>query len=401
MDKGLPTAVERGPWNSAKGQILRWREFDQTLEQYVNVWDWEVPHAQMYPAAYGIFIRYYNERNTKKSRVQLRFVDGDGEGDPVFEERLSTRQSSDPFSDLENVTKKIIGKDENPETVFDSIAGGCFRKEATVTHVDEFHNEVMVVWVDAWKVVREVEEDADLKAPVCVTKEIVCRTEPPPPDVLDECSCVSPMPVPSAGTPLNSVEVVQLDAWKNLVVRKEICDESIEEEFVEWADVRYSFPALWTDLNASVVKSQTGRTHVFTNVVVKPSRDSKIPARIVTTYHDEEPTPDEIFVFDLKDITYQGPLISFSVRGVICNASTDTARYINFVTVTDDYWPSPFANEVNWSASSPSLDEYLALVGNPAATPTPILPTPILISSVVEPWKYNLWRKRNTWVTPR
>lgn len=68
----LVSMIQRDPKYSVRGPVLQSQRYDSNLQQHVHLLDCECMHGAYARNGFGYFIEVTNERNTNKSRLQIR-----------------------------------------------------------------------------------------------------------------------------------------------------------------------------------------------------------------------------------------------------------------------------------------------------------------------------------------
>ena len=139
----------------------------------------------------------------------------------------------------------------------------------------------------------------------------------------------------------------------------------------------YVFPALVTGHYVDVITSLEGRDKFTLNLNRTASRSRVVPHTVEISYGANGSfSPPSYLVLGTQDLSYQGVFFNVQASSVLTDA-------ISVVVNTGGSNPDwGFAIETySVDATSPSASDYIAQVGNP-----------VVISYVIKPWKYNLWR---------
>lgn len=139
----------------------------------------------------------------------------------------------------------------------------------------------------------------------------------------------------------------------------------------------YVFPALVTGYDVDVITSLEGRDKFTLNLNRTASRSRVVPHKVEISYGANGSfSPPNYLVLATQDLSYQGVFFNVQASSVL----TDPISVVVNTGASNPDWG--FAIETySVGATSPSASEYIAQVGSP-----------VVISYVIKPWKYNLWR---------
>jgi hypothetical protein len=139
----------------------------------------------------------------------------------------------------------------------------------------------------------------------------------------------------------------------------------------------YVFPALVTGYTVDSLTSLEGRDKFTLNLNRTASRSRVVPHEVEISYGANGSFyPPSYLVLATQDLSYQGVFFNVQASSVL----TDPISVAVATGSSNPDWGVAIET-YSVGATSPSASDYIAQVGNP-----------VVISYVIKPWKYNLWR---------
>jgi len=170
-----------------------------------------------------------------------------------------------------------------------------------------------------------------------------------------------------------------IDYLRTLVTLRHINEDVIlATEYEEVHNIKIDIPARLHPDTPFTIESVSASGGTRSVVSTNRSSDLSItlPCRFVITYHDTQPTPDEVFQFLPVDISIATPDWNLEERDILTNGGT----------LVIYYGATPYSFDI--AESVPSVDDLIDMIGDE-----------VLIADESERWKFNLWKRTKIYMT--
>ena len=188
-----------------------------------------------------------------------------------------------------------------------------------------------------------------------------------------------------------------LDQWKTLRITSRMAN--LPAPRTEYKTQQFTFPSLLDGIIIGNYNLGFGRVPInaedsayatginkFISIVpqIRPALSLPTRIRIVTTFYEFQPSPENPYQITNQNVSYNGSLFSFNFGDVLLDGLS-----IGPITANSfDQRYSGLSEAISFPASNPTKSEYDALIG-----------TEVVIFSDVEYYKSNIWFKRTGYVT--
>lgn len=188
-----------------------------------------------------------------------------------------------------------------------------------------------------------------------------------------------------------------IDQWKTLRITSRM--SNLPPLRTEYKTQQFTFPSLLDGVIIGNYDLGFGRVPIneedsryatginkFISIVpqIRPALSLPARIRIVTTFHEFQPSPENPFQITNQNVSYNGSLFSFNFGDVLLDGFS-----IGPITANQfDQRFSGLSESISFPASNPTKSQYDSLIG-----------TEVVIFSDVEYYKSNIWFKRTGYVT--
>lgn len=248
-------------------------------------------------------------------------------------------------------------------------AGGYLITKDTLEPMNIGRARRLTSTVASWPTMLDYEVDEDLRLLVTITRQFINISGGP-----------------SAPTITAGEEVTQrsLDINKALRTTKSIVTADLPTETLyQWID--YQFPSLLLDITLETQENLAGTdSRQNINYNIRRGWREKTRAKFIIDYQTTEFTASEsLYQIKPVDLLHDGFLFNINCDNVL----TDADELIATNGTNDPTWPYTEEHFII-EESTPSMSAYVDAIGDE-----------VLVSEIIEQWRYNLWRRVQVYVT--